>query len=79
LLTARHVGPEEVTKDPESVRHRVIQGETLVVTQNDRPVAEIRPIEAVCRPRLVCQAGEHELLIVTVNSMLSKYPAQLFS
>lgn len=46
-----NVSVEEVTKDPERFLHRVIEGETLVVTQHDRPVAEIRPIEAVRRPR----------------------------
>jgi antitoxin (DNA-binding transcriptional repressor) of toxin-antitoxin stability system len=46
-----NVSVEEVTKDPEGVLHRVIEGETLVVTQHDRPVAEIRPIEVVRRPR----------------------------
>jgi antitoxin (DNA-binding transcriptional repressor) of toxin-antitoxin stability system len=45
------VSVEDVTRDPEGFLHRVIEGETLVVTQHDRPVAEIRPIEAVSRPR----------------------------
>ena len=42
---------EEVKRDPEGVLHRVMEGETLVVLEQDRPVAEIRPIEAVRRPR----------------------------
>lgn len=46
-----NVSVEEVTRDPEGFLHRVIEGETLVVTQHDRPVAEIRPIEGVRRPR----------------------------
>lgn len=46
-----NVSVEEVKRDPEGVLHRVIEGETLVVTDDDRPVAEIRPIEAVRRPR----------------------------
>ena len=46
-----NVSVEEVTRDPEGFLQRVIEGETLVVTQHDRPVAEIRPIEAVRRPR----------------------------
>ncbi len=46
-----NVTVEEVTKDPERFLHRVIEGETLVVTQHGRPVAEIRPIAAVRRPR----------------------------
>jgi antitoxin (DNA-binding transcriptional repressor) of toxin-antitoxin stability system len=46
-----NVSVEEVKRDPEGFLHRVIAGETLVVTEHDRPVAEIRPIEAVRRPR----------------------------
>ena len=42
---------EKVKRDPEGVLHRVMEGETLVVLEQDRPVAEIRPIEAVRRPR----------------------------
>lgn len=42
---------EEIKRDPEGVLHRVRDGETLIVTDQDRPVAEIRPIEAVRRPR----------------------------
>jgi antitoxin (DNA-binding transcriptional repressor) of toxin-antitoxin stability system len=42
---------EEVKRDPESVIHRVLDGETLVLTEDDQPVAEIRPIERVRRPR----------------------------
>lgn len=42
---------EDVKRDPESVIHRVIEGETVVITERDRPVAEIRPIETVRRPR----------------------------
>jgi antitoxin (DNA-binding transcriptional repressor) of toxin-antitoxin stability system len=42
---------EEMKRDPESLLHRVLEGETLVLTDHDRPVAEIRPIEAVRRPR----------------------------
>jgi antitoxin (DNA-binding transcriptional repressor) of toxin-antitoxin stability system len=45
------VSVEEIKRDPESVLHRVMEGETLVVTDQDRPVAEIRPIERVRRPR----------------------------
>jgi antitoxin (DNA-binding transcriptional repressor) of toxin-antitoxin stability system len=46
-----NVSVEEVKRDPEGVLHRVLEGETLVVTADDRPVAEIRPIESVRRPR----------------------------
>lgn len=46
-----NVTVEEVKQDPEGVLHRVIEGETLVVTQHDRPIAEIRPIEQARRPR----------------------------
>lgn len=42
---------DEVKRDPATVLDRVIEGETVVITERDRPVAEIRPIEAVRRPR----------------------------
>ena len=46
-----NVTVDEIKQDPEAVLHRVIEGETLVVTEHDRPIAEIRPIENVKRPR----------------------------
>jgi antitoxin (DNA-binding transcriptional repressor) of toxin-antitoxin stability system len=46
-----NVSVEDVKRDPADVLHRVIQGETLVVTEDDLPVAEIRPITAVRKPR----------------------------
>jgi antitoxin (DNA-binding transcriptional repressor) of toxin-antitoxin stability system len=46
-----NVTVEEITRDPQSILHRVREGETLIVTEQDRPVTEIRPIEAVRRPR----------------------------
>src|SRR5688572_16003146 len=49
--SAMNVTVEEIKRDPEGVLHRVIEGETLVVTERDRPIAEIRPIEAARRPR----------------------------
>jgi antitoxin (DNA-binding transcriptional repressor) of toxin-antitoxin stability system len=46
-----NVTVEEMKRDPEGVIHRVMDGETLVVVEQDRPVAEIRPIERARRPR----------------------------
>ena len=46
-----NVTVEEVKQDVDGVLHRVLEGETLVVTAHDRPIAEIRPIEQVRRPR----------------------------
>ncbi len=46
-----NVTVEEIKRDPEAVLHRVIDGETVVVTEHDRPIAEIRPIDRVRRPR----------------------------
>jgi antitoxin (DNA-binding transcriptional repressor) of toxin-antitoxin stability system len=46
-----NVSVEEMKRDPEGLLHRVLEGETLVLTERDRPVAEIRPIERVRRPR----------------------------
>jgi antitoxin (DNA-binding transcriptional repressor) of toxin-antitoxin stability system len=46
-----NVSVEEMKRDPDAVLHRVMEGETLVLTEQDRPVAEIRPIERARRPR----------------------------
>ncbi len=46
-----NVTMEEIKRDPEAILHRVVEGETVVVTASDRPIAEIRPIESVRRPR----------------------------
>ena len=46
-----NVTVEEMKRDPAGILHRVLDGETLVVTADDRPVAEIRPVESVRRPR----------------------------
>lgn len=46
-----NVTVDEIKKDPAGYLHRVIEGETLVVFENDRAVAEIRPIEEVHAPR----------------------------
>jgi prevent-host-death family protein len=46
-----NVTVEEVKQDLDGVLHRVQEGETLVVTEHDRPIAEIRPVEQVRRPR----------------------------
>ena len=50
-LVVMNVTVEEMTQDPKGILHRVREGETLIVTEEDRPVAEIRPIEVVRRPR----------------------------
>jgi antitoxin (DNA-binding transcriptional repressor) of toxin-antitoxin stability system len=34
-----NVTVEEVKRDPEGVIHRVLEGEVLVLTEDDRPVA----------------------------------------
>ena len=46
-----NVTVEEVKENPEAIIHRVVEGETVVVTERDRPIAEIRPIEKIKRPR----------------------------
>jgi prevent-host-death family protein len=46
-----NVTVEEIKENPEAIIHRVVEGETVVVTERDRPIAEIRPIEMVKRPR----------------------------
>jgi len=46
-----NISVEDVKRDPASVLDRVLEGETLVITASDQPVAEIRPLEAVRRPR----------------------------
>lgn len=47
----KNISVDEVKRDPAGFLQRVLEGETLVITERDRPVAEIRPIEAVRRPR----------------------------
>jgi antitoxin (DNA-binding transcriptional repressor) of toxin-antitoxin stability system len=42
---------DEVEKHPGEYLHRVLEGETVVVFRNDRPVAEIRPLNAAVGPR----------------------------
>lgn len=39
-----NVSVEEVEKDPHAYLHRVLEGETVVVFEKDRPVAEMRPL-----------------------------------
>jgi antitoxin (DNA-binding transcriptional repressor) of toxin-antitoxin stability system len=50
-MRAMNISLEEVKRHPERVLHRVLEGETFVITQRDQPVAEIRPIDSVQRPR----------------------------
>ena len=49
--TPMNVTLEDIKRDPEPILHRVVEGETLVITEQDRPIAEIRPIESVLKPR----------------------------
>lgn len=39
-----NVSVEEIEKDPREYLHRVLDGETVIVFDEDRPVAEMRPI-----------------------------------
>jgi antitoxin (DNA-binding transcriptional repressor) of toxin-antitoxin stability system len=39
-----NVSVEEVEKDPHAYLHRVLEGETVVVFEKDRAVAEMRPL-----------------------------------
>ena len=48
---AMNVSVEDMKRDPGGVLERVREGETLVLVEHDRPVAEIRPIGQVRRPR----------------------------
>lgn len=50
-LIVMNVTLDEVRRNLEGVIHRVREGETLVVTEDDRPLAEIRPVENVTTPR----------------------------
>ena len=43
-INAMNVSVEEVEKDPRAYLHRVLEGETVVVFEKDRPVAEMRPL-----------------------------------
>jgi antitoxin (DNA-binding transcriptional repressor) of toxin-antitoxin stability system len=42
---------DEVEKRPADYLHRVLEGETVVLFRDDRPVAEIRPLNAATGPR----------------------------
>ena len=46
-----NVSLDEMKRDPAGVLQRVEDGETIVLTAQDRAVAEIRPIKRVQRPR----------------------------
>ncbi|HYI13349.1 MAG TPA: type II toxin-antitoxin system Phd/YefM family antitoxin [Thermoanaerobaculia bacterium] len=39
-----NVSVEEIKKDPGEYLHRVLEGETVIVFEKDRPVAEMRPL-----------------------------------
>lgn len=41
-----NVSVEEIEKDPREYLHRLLDGETIVVFENARPVAEMRPLPA---------------------------------
>ena len=41
-----NVTVEEIERSPHEYLHRVLEGETLIVFREKRPVAEIRPIAA---------------------------------
>lgn len=38
------VSIEEIEKDPREYLHRVVEGETVIVFEDDRPVLEMRPL-----------------------------------
>jgi antitoxin (DNA-binding transcriptional repressor) of toxin-antitoxin stability system len=44
-----NVSSEEMKRDPSAILDRVLNGETLILTQKDLSVAEIRPIGSVVR------------------------------
>lgn len=39
-----NVSVDEIEEDPREYLHRVLEGETVVVFEKDRPVAEMRPL-----------------------------------
>jgi antitoxin (DNA-binding transcriptional repressor) of toxin-antitoxin stability system len=39
-----NVSVEEIEKHPREYLHRVLEGETVIVFEKDRPVAEMRPL-----------------------------------
>lgn len=46
-----NVTVDEIKSDIEGVLERIRDGETLVVTDHDRPIAEIRPVVRARTPR----------------------------
>ncbi len=50
---------DQVERDPSEYLHRVLEGETVVLFQDNRAVAEIRPLNAAMGPRPIgLAAGE---------------------
>jgi antitoxin (DNA-binding transcriptional repressor) of toxin-antitoxin stability system len=43
-MTIVNVSVEDIEKDPREYLHRVLDGETVIVFENDSPVAEMRPL-----------------------------------
>lgn len=37
---------EDIQRDPDGVLHRIKAGETLLIVQNNEPVAELKPVES---------------------------------
>jgi antitoxin (DNA-binding transcriptional repressor) of toxin-antitoxin stability system len=40
---------QDVERDPKSLLHRVEAGETLVITRDGQPIAEVKPVKALLR------------------------------
>ncbi len=47
---AVHVSVDEIEHDFSNFLHRVEAGETLVIVQAGKPLAEIKPIESMTKP-----------------------------
>ncbi len=57
------VSAEEIQRDWEKYLHQVKSGETIVITEDDQPIAEIKPVASrgvQLRPFALC-AGEFEV------------------
>ena len=50
---------EDLERHPREYLEKVLEGQTVVVTRDERPVAEIRPLNAAAGPRPIgLAAGE---------------------
>ena len=73
-----NVSVEEIEKDPHAYLHRVLEGETVVVFDNDRAVAEMRPLTTRSGKRPIGLAKGDFVVPDDFNDPLPEDVLQLF-